>query len=65
MMNDRSLAIARKLTVSYIVASTAILAASGLLGMILRWSQAVPEARVGDNFWYALMTASSAGPASP
>ena len=42
VMDDRSLAIARKLTVSYIVASTAILAASGLLGVILRWSQAVP-----------------------
>ena len=61
MMDDRSLAVARKLTVSYIVASTAILAASGLLGVILRWSQAVPQARVGDNFWYALMTAHGLG----
>jgi len=60
-MDDRSIAIARKLTISYITASTAILAASGLLGVILRWSQAVPQARVGDNFWYALMTAHGLG----
>ena len=38
-----------------------ILAASGLLGVVLRWSQAVPQARVGDNFWYALMTAHGLG----
>ena len=61
MMDERSLGIARRLTISYIVASTAILAASGLLGVILRWSQAVPQARVGDNFWYAMMTAHGLG----
>ena len=54
-MTDRD--VARSLTLRYIVASTAILAASGLLGVVLRWSQAVPDARVGDNFWYAMMTA--------
>ncbi len=52
---------ARSLALRYIVASTAILAASGLLGMVLRWSQAVPDARVGDNFWYAMMTAHGLG----
>ena len=60
-MEERSLAVARRLTLSYITASTAILAASGLLGVVLRWSQAVPDARVGDNFWYALMTAHGLG----
>ena len=60
-MDERSLAIARKLTTSYVVASTLILAASGLLGVILRWSQAVPQLRVGDNFWYAIMTAHGLG----
>jgi cytochrome c oxidase subunit 1 len=61
MTDERSLDIARRLTISYIVGSTAILAASGLLGVVLRWSQAVPQARVGDNFWYALMTAHGLG----
>ena len=61
MTDERSLEIARRLTISYMVGSTAILAASGLLGVVLRWSQAVPQARVGDNFWYALMTAHGLG----
>ena len=43
-MDERSLAIARRLTLCYVVASTVILAASGLLGVVLRWSQAVPQA---------------------
>ena len=60
-MDESSLAVARRVTLSYITASTAILAASGLLGVVLRWSQAVPDARVGDNFWYALMTAHGLG----
>ena len=29
--------------------------------MLLRWSQAVPEARVSDDFWYAVMTAHGLG----
>jgi cytochrome c oxidase subunit 1 len=53
--------VARSLALRSIVASTAILAASGLLGVVLRWSQAVPGARVGDNFWYAMMTAHGLG----
>jgi cytochrome c oxidase subunit 1 len=53
--------VARTLTLRYLVASTVILAASGLLGVVLRWSQAVPDARVGDNFWYAMMTAHGLG----
>lgn len=58
-MTDRD--VARSLTLRYVVASTVILAASGLLGVVLRWSQAVPDARVGDNFWYAMMTAHGLG----
>ncbi len=27
----------------------------------MRWSQAIPDARVGDNFWYAIMTAHGLG----
>jgi cytochrome c oxidase subunit 1 len=61
VIDARSLTIARRLTIDYVVASTAILAASGLLGVIMRWSQAVPDARVGDNFWYAMMTAHGLG----
>jgi cytochrome c oxidase subunit 1 len=52
---------ARSLALRYTVASTVILAASGLLGMVLRWSQAIPDTRVGDNFWYAMMTAHGLG----
>lgn len=61
MIDERDRGIARSLTLRYVGASTAILAASGLLGVVLRWSQAVPQARVGDNFWYALMTAHGLG----
>ena len=61
MIDDHSRAIARQLTIRYIVWSTIILAASGLLGVVLRSSQAVPEIRVGDNFWYAMMTAHGLG----
>jgi cytochrome c oxidase subunit 1 len=59
--DERSREIARRLTISYVVGSTVVLAASGLLGVVLRWSQAIPETRVGDNFWYALMTAHGLG----
>jgi cytochrome c oxidase subunit 1 len=61
MVDERSRGIARSLTLSYLTAATVILAASGLLGVVLRWSQAVPDARVGDNFWYAMMTAHGLG----
>ena len=52
---------ARSLALRFTVASTAILAASGLLGVVMRMSQAVPDLRVGDNFWYAIMTAHGLG----
>ena len=61
MIDERDLEIARGLALRYVVWATIILGASGLLGMVLRLSQAVPDARVGDNFWYALMTAHGLG----
>ena len=51
---------ARRLTLSYTYASTLILGASGLLGIVLRFSQA-DVGRVGDNTWYAVMTAHGLG----
>ena len=53
--------VAQRLAVRYLTWSTVVLAASGLLGVVLRWSQAVPEARLGDGYWYALMTAHGLG----
>jgi cytochrome c oxidase subunit 1 len=50
----------RRLTLRYLVASTAIFLASGLLGVILRTSQA-DLGRLDDNTWYALMTAHGLG----
>ena len=58
-MSDRD--VARSLALRYIVASTVILAVAGLLGGVMRTSQAVPQLRVGDNFWYAIMTAHGLG----
>jgi cytochrome c oxidase subunit 1 len=52
--------LARRVTLWYVVASTAILAASGLLGVVIRMSQA-NVARLGDNTWYAFMTAHGLG----
>jgi len=51
---------ARRLTLQYVVASTLILLASGLLGVLIRDSQA-NLGRLGDNTWYALMTAHGLG----
>ncbi len=61
MISERDRAVAGRLALRYIVWSTLILAASGLLGVVLRWSQAIPDARIGDNYWYALMTAHGLG----
>jgi len=52
---------ARQAALRYVIWSTAILGLSGLLGVLLRWSQAVPDTRLGDNFWYAAMTAHGLG----
>ncbi len=52
---------ARRLTLSYLWASTAIFLASGLLGMLLRFSQAGVPGHVGDSFWYATLTAHGLG----
>ena len=52
--------VARKLTLYYVVASTAIFLVAGLLGMVLRQSQA-DIVRLDDNYWYAVMTAHGLG----
>ncbi len=61
MITELERSTAKSLALRYLTASTAILAASGLLGAVLRWSQAIPDARIGDNYWYALMTAHGLG----
>ena len=50
----------KRLVARYLVASTVILLASGLLGILIRESQA-GIATLGDNTWYALMTAHGLG----
>ena len=50
----------RRLVGRYLVASTIILMASGLLGVLIRESQA-GIARLPNNTWYALMTAHGLG----
>ena len=51
---------ARTLTLRYLTASTVILLASGVLGVMLRFSQA-DLGRVSDNAFYAIMTAHGLG----
>jgi len=53
-------AVARALTLRYLIASTAIFLVSGLLGALLRQSQA-DIYRLDDNAWYAVMTAHGLG----
>jgi len=53
-------AVARSLTLWYVLASTAIFVVSGLLGVALRQSQA-DIVQMDDNFWYAVMTAHGLG----
>lgn len=59
-MTPEARELTRSLTLRYIVASSAIFFASGLLGGMLRLSQA-DLARLGDNFFYAVMTAHGLG----
>ena len=53
-------AVAKKLTLYFVLASTAIFLVAGLLGMVLRQSQA-DIVRLDDNYWYAVMTAHGLG----
>jgi cytochrome c oxidase subunit 1 len=52
--------VAKKLTLYYVIASTAIFVVSGLLGAVLRQSQA-NIVQLDDNAWYAVMTAHGLG----
>jgi cytochrome c oxidase subunit I len=54
------LALARRLTIRYVLTAQAILAVSGLLGILMRDSQA-GAGRLGANDFYALMTAHGLG----
>jgi cytochrome c oxidase subunit I len=54
------LELARRLTIRYVLTAQAILAVSGVLGILLRDSQA-DVGRLGRNWWYALMTAHGLG----
>ncbi len=51
---------ARRLTLRYLIASTAIFLAAGLLGLVIHDSQA-DLGRLDPNTWYALMTAHGLG----
>lgn len=54
--------VARKLTLAYVLTATTILFVSGLLGVLLRNSQASESlGRLSDNTWYAVMTVHGLG----
>jgi cytochrome c oxidase subunit 1 len=59
-ISARDLAIAKGHAIRYVIASTAIFLAAGLLGEILRASHA-DVGRIDSNYWYALMTAHGLG----
>lgn len=59
-VTDEQKKVARSLTLWYVFASTAIFLVAGLLGMVLRQSQA-DIVRLDDNVWYAVMTAHGLG----
>jgi cytochrome c oxidase subunit 1 len=59
-VDSQARAVARSLTLWYVLASTVIFLVAGLLGAALRQSQA-DIVRLGDNTWYAVMTAHGLG----
>ena len=59
-VTERDRTIAKGHTQRYLIASTGIFLAAGLLGEMLRSSQA-GLGRVNDNYWYAVMTAHGLG----
>ncbi|MEW6581788.1 MAG: cbb3-type cytochrome c oxidase subunit I, partial [Actinomycetota bacterium] len=59
-ITDEDRAVAKRHAVRYLVASTGIFLAAGLLGELLRSSQA-GLGRIDDNYWYAVMTAHGLG----
>jgi cytochrome c oxidase subunit 1 len=60
VIEERERAVAARLVLQYVLASTAILMASGLLGVLMRDSQA-NLGRLHPNFFYAIMTAHGLG----
>jgi cytochrome c oxidase subunit I len=59
-VTEHDRAIAKGHAQRYLVASTVIFLAAGLLGELLRASHA-DVGRIGDNYWYAVMTAHGLG----
>ena len=59
-VTDEQKVVARSLTLWYVLASTAIFLVAGVLGAVLRQSQA-DIVRLDDNTWYAVMTAHGLG----
>lgn len=59
-LDDAGREVARRLTVRYLAASTAIFLAAGLLGLLIHNSTA-DLGRLDENTWYALMTAHGLG----
>ena len=59
-LEGEQLAVAKRLTLRYVLTAQAILAVSGVLGILLRSSQA-DVGRLGKNWFYALMTAHGLG----
>jgi cytochrome c oxidase subunit I len=60
VLAGEELEVARRLTVRYVLTAQLILAVSGVLGVLLRASQA-DVGRLGKNWFYALMTAHGLG----
>jgi cytochrome c oxidase subunit 1 len=59
-LTGAELALAKRLTIRYVLTAQAILAVSGVLGVLMRDSQA-DVGRLDKNWWYALMTAHGLG----
>jgi cytochrome c oxidase subunit 1 len=59
-VSEQDLAVARRWTLRYVLTAQAILAVAGVLGILLRDSQA-NVGRLGSNTFYALMTAHGLG----
>jgi cytochrome c oxidase subunit 1 len=59
-VSDAEREVARRLTLQYLVVSTAIFLVAGAMGLLLRGSQA-DYTRIDDNWWYAVMTAHGLG----
>ena len=60
-LTAEQLAVSRRVTNAYVWTANAILLVTGALGVLIRFSQADVPGRLGDNFWYAVMTVHGLG----